>query len=72
MDYETGLKFLEYHKFDNRIEEIIWEYHIHGMTVRNIADTLMKAGIANPTPTMREVGETIRKLYTIMKKNQLN
>jgi hypothetical protein len=63
------MTILEAHGFDSPIEQVMWEYHVLGLPVQEISSTLFKVGI---TVSAREVGTTLRKLYTIIRKNQMN
>ncbi len=40
--YQYTTYFLNDYPFNNRIEQIIWEYHSNGMSTRDIANTLNK------------------------------
>lgn len=47
--YNMANKFLHDYTFKSRLDQIIWEYHANGMSVRSIATTLKKARIINRT-----------------------
>lgn len=43
--YRMAYHFLNEHEFDSRLEQIIWEYHAEGISVRDIAELLKKARV---------------------------
>lgn len=63
--YHMATSLLNDHKFNNRLEKTIWEYHANGISVREIVKMLRKAGI--PKMSRGPVWETIHKLEGVMK-----
>jgi hypothetical protein len=63
--YRLATHFLNDHKFKNRFEQIVWEYHSNGMSVRDIADTLNK--VRRKKTDYNTVWEIIRDLRILMK-----
>lgn len=63
--YSMCRHFLADHEFKNKKERIIWEYHTEGISTRDIAKLLEKAGIAKTSRT--PVYNTIKRLENIMK-----
>lgn len=37
--------FLQEHEFASRLEKTIWEYHVNGLSIRNISTVLKKAKV---------------------------
>ncbi len=65
--YQMASNFLNDHRFANRLERIIWQYHSEGISVRDISITLNKA------KTHRKMSKDIvwaivNRLTKIMKK----
>jgi hypothetical protein len=67
--YRMAEHFLTEHKFKNRLERIIWEYHANGISVRNIVVTLQKVKVKGLDRNV--VWKIVNKLETIMKKKYL-
>jgi hypothetical protein len=63
--YSMAAKFLVDHKFEDKLERIVWEYYSNGMSVRDIATTLNKVGITQMKRT--SIWEIISRLEDIMK-----
>lgn len=43
--FQMATNFLEEYKFENRIDQIVWEYHSNGMSMREIAIALKSAKV---------------------------
>lgn len=66
--YSMASQFLQNHSFDSKREKTIWMYHTEGLSVRDISDTLDKAGIPMSKDKVHRV---VSKLRSIMKKEGL-
>lgn len=65
--YQMASNFLNDHRFDNRLERIIWQYHSEGISVRDIAITLNKAKVHRKM-SKDIVWAIVNRLTKIMKK----
>lgn len=63
--YYMAEHFLNSYKFDNKVDEIIWEYHTNGIGTRDIADLLKKAGVKHKG--RYPVWLVIKRLREVMK-----
>lgn len=63
--YALCQQFLTDYKFDSKIEEVIWEYHTNGLTVREIADTLRKV---KNFKAKSKIHRIVQRLQQIMKR----
>ncbi len=64
--YTMAGKFLHDHKFVSNLEKVIWEYHVNGISARNIAKLLKKVKIIKPNKD--NVSQIIARLVKEMKK----
>ena len=62
--YRLATHFLNDHEFKNRFEEIVWEYHSNGISVRNIAKTLNK--VRWKKTDYQTVWEIVKELRQLM------
>lgn len=62
--YYMAEHFLNNYKFYKQLDEVIWEYHIAPMSVRDIASTLNKLGIYKTNRTC--VWQSIKKTRQLM------
>jgi len=61
---------LHEHEFESTIEHVIWEYHVNGLSIRDITQTLKKAKIKK---TNRDfVHKVLQKLKQIMLDKYVN
>lgn len=67
--YSLAHQLLNNHKFEDKIEQIIWEYHTEGLSAREIANILVQLGIKKKKHVT--VHKTIKKLENIMKERYL-
>lgn len=58
--FQLAQDFLNIYKFDKKIEEVIWEYHVNGLTIRNIAEILKRLGYKRNS--RGKVWDTIKSL----------
>lgn len=63
--YSMAGQFLNTHKFSSELEKVIWEYHTHGISMRNIAKLLKKV---NVDMNKDSVNNVIKPLVVEMKK----
>lgn len=63
--YYMATHFLNEHKFSNKMEQVIWEYHINGLSMRNIGKILSKLNYKQRSKST--VYRTVAKLRAIMK-----
>lgn len=63
--YYYGEHFLSTYNFNTPFDKIIWAYHINGMSMKGIADTLNKTKIYRTNHTT--VWQVIKRLREIMK-----
>lgn len=56
-------QFLNYHEFANEYEKVVWDYHSNGMSSREIATTLRKAGLKSNYDKVQHI---IRRLRRVM------
>lgn len=63
--YYLATHFLNDHEFKNKNEEIIWEYHSNGMSIRNIVETLNK--VRKKKTDRQTVWEIVKALSNEMK-----
>ncbi len=55
--------FLHEHKFETTLEQVVWEYHVNGLSLRDISITLKKARIkAGKKDFIREILLKLRAL----------
>ncbi len=64
--YALCTQFLNEHLFDNRFEQIIWEYHTNGLSSKEIAKVFEKAKVYKTN--YQTVWLITKKLEKIMKK----
>ncbi len=66
--YNNTERFLIEHRFTNRREKVIWEYHSKAISIRDIVELLKDVGIK----TNRDaVWEIIHRLETLMRKKYM-
>lgn len=63
--YSMAGQFLHTHKFASNLEKTIWEYHVNGIGVRDIAKLLKKVRVIKPNKD--NVQAIIAKLVVEMK-----
>jgi hypothetical protein len=68
--YSMASSFAHDHNFETELEKTIWIYHSEGLSVREIATTLIKAGIKQHKKDT--VNKIIRNLEDLMKKKYLS
>ena len=64
--YNMADSFLHDHVFATRLDQIIWEYHANGISVRDIADTLNK--VRRKKTNRTTVWLAVKRLEAIMLK----
>jgi hypothetical protein len=62
--YYAANHFLHNYKFANRRDQVVWEYHTNGVSVRNISKLLKKVRI---TISSAHIWRTIKRLQHVMK-----
>jgi len=67
--YAMADTFLNEYAFETDLEKTIWEYHVNGLGVHAITDTLRKARITKSNRTT--IGNIINDLREVMKKRYL-
>lgn len=67
--YQMADRFLAEHPFKSELEKVIWEYHTHAISVRDIATTLEKTGVFSISKT--SVAKIVEELAHIMKTSYL-
>ncbi len=67
--YRLAEHFLNEYSFESDLEQAIWEYHVNGMSARDISITLKKARITKLTKT--PIHAIIQRLSNIMKDRYL-
>ncbi len=71
--YELATQFLSEYEFESNLDQIIWEYHSNGLSIREIADTLKKVKIGRHQtrntvwPTIKRLEEAMKRKYGIIK-----
>ncbi len=63
--YEMATRFLNEYAFESNLDQVIWEYHTNGISVRDIAVTLKKVRVKKMGKD--KVNQVIMRLETIMK-----
>lgn len=66
--YQMTSDFLIDNRFETEIDKVIWEYHSHGISVRDITSTLRKAKVKT---NRQYVWEIINRLQTKMKQRYM-
>jgi len=66
--YDMCTTFLNEHKFEAKLDQVIWEYHTNGISNRNIAKLLKKVKIYTNYESIRLI---VKRLQTIMKQRYL-
>lgn len=61
--FYNATQFLNDHKFENEYEKAVWDYHSNGLSSRQIASTLRKAGLKSNYDKVQKI---ILKLRRIM------
>lgn len=69
--YRLATHFLNDYKFKNRIEQIIWEYHSNGISMRNIVSLLKQTRVKRKV-NKDQVNTIITRLECAMKALYLN
>lgn len=69
--YYMATHFLNDNKFENRLDQIIWEYHTNGISIRDIASTLNKTRRRHKF-TKYAVEDVINRLVAQMKAKYLS
>lgn len=64
--YYMATHFLTNYAFETKLDEVIWAYHVEGISERNIVKILNK--VRKKKIYKLKVGNTIRRLELIMKK----
>ena len=64
--YYLATHFLNDYEFKNRFEQIVWEYHANGISIRDIVETLNK--VRRKKTDRQTVWEIVKALRTEMKK----
>lgn len=67
--YSMARSFLIEHHFESELDKVIWEYHIEGISVRNIAKLLSSTDMKIKKKST--VNNIIRRLEQIMKDKYL-
>lgn len=62
--YYMAEHFLNSYKFDKQLDEIIWEYHSLGLSMRNISRILMDTGVFKIS--RQTVLRTVKRIRSIM------
>jgi len=69
--YTLAGHFLNEYKFETKLEHIVWEYHMNGISMRNIAKILLKTKVVKKSnrTTVCLILKTLRdqmfKLYNV-------
>ena len=66
--YSMAGQFLNHYKFASNLEKTIWEYHVNGIGVRDIAKLLTKAKVRSIKPNKDNVQKVVSRLAEEMKK----
>lgn len=66
--YYMATSFLNDYKFETELDKVIWEYHVNALSVRDIADTLRRAGVRSTgrgtvNGIIRRLAAAMRKFY---------
>lgn len=69
--YRMAEHFLNEYKFASKLDQIIWEYHSNGISMRNIAKLLKQARVArtNRTDVWKLVKRLRFKMYEMYVRN---
>ena len=67
--YSMASSFVHDHNFDDELDKTIWIYHSEGLSVREISDVLIKAGVKYKKSSVHNI---IQKLEDLMKKKYLS
>jgi len=67
--YQMADRFLAEHDFITELEKTIWEYHANAISLRDISETLRKAGVE--AMSRQSVWLIVRRLEAIMKSRYL-
>ena len=72
--YSMAGRFLHDYKFKNNLEKVIWEYHSHAISMRNIAKTLNKTRVRkfnkdNVHAILKPLIKEMKRLYLVSDKN---
>jgi len=68
--YNMADNFLRDYKFESNLDKVIWEYHTHAISIRNIVKLLNKTKVIKTDKST--VGRTIKKMSEAMKKMYLS
>ncbi len=63
--YRMATHFLNSYPFASKLDQIIWEYHVEGISIRNISKLLTKARYKHKGKTL--VGKMLLRLVNTMK-----
>lgn len=68
--YCMAYHFLNSYNFETTLDKVMWEYHVEGIVIRDIAK-LLTASLPHPI-SKTKVGKTIKDLENIMKSMYLS
>ena len=63
--YIMAYHFLHEHKFKSNLEQVIWEYHTEGISIRNIVKTLAKVDIHMKRDKVWRIVSKLEKLMKV-------
>lgn len=64
--YYRANQFLNDHKFANKRERIVWEYHANGISYRDISKTLRKVRISIARTQVYDIVKRLRRIMFAM------